>query len=77
MVGGKSQRLGVGESRVPLLRRWGEVWGQVSGWIAVLRLYLNEVLTGQRLVGKLEFAIFLGVRTCDLAVDAGGGAGVC
>lgn len=27
--------------------------------------------------GKLQFPIFLGVGTCDLAIDGEGGAGVC
>lgn len=46
--GGRSQQLRVGKSRVPRLRRWGEVWGQVSGRPSVPQLYLNDVVTGQR-----------------------------
>lgn len=37
-----------------LLRRWGEEWGQVSGQLAVLQLYLNEAVTGQRHVRQAE-----------------------
>lgn len=46
--GGRSQQLSEGESRVPRLRRWGEVWGQDSGRPSVPQLYLNVVVTGQR-----------------------------
>ena len=33
---------------------WGVVWGLVCGQLAVLQLYLNEAVTGQRHVRQAE-----------------------